>query len=632
MIYKRLFSKTTFIFLGIMFLFFLIKIASFDFFSQLNTIFTDQLQGFLTPRKEIMIVEIDEKSLQQIGPWPWSRQVFAQVLANLNPEKPRIVGIDVLFLDKREEDEEVMYQLSKNNYPLTLAGKIDNETFLQPVYTSNLITSGFINLNSQSDGKIRQFQNKLNISNTCVTSFASSVFEQYLGKKLAGCINESTPLYYNYTRQAFSHISFIDVYNRQFPKDSFRNKIVLVGFTTKDLKSQIDDNFTDIFGAQTPGIKIHAQIINSLLHNRFQRDIPQIYFYIICLFISVITLAFFILSQKKLSFRFLTVGLIWLFTQIVGVMLFEFGINWFFVQFSFIWLGIIFYILVFDNLKQSKERQFLKQAFQQYISPKLLPTLLKHPEKLALGGEKRQMTVLFCDIRSFTSYSEKVPPEKLVESLNQYLELMSSLILDEQGTIDNFIGDAIMAFWNAPLFEKQHELKAVKTALKMLEALHKLHTDWQIGIGINSGEMIVGNIGGSKRFDYTVLGDNVNLASRVEGLTKKYGVNILITEAVKNKVKDPTIMYRLIDEVVVKGKNQAVKLYQPLLCTRENQILKNEYEKGFTLYQQGKFTKALQTWDRLINDPVVYIMQKRIVELQKDQNRLWDGIWRWEHK
>jgi len=183
-----------------------------------------------------------------------------------------------------------------------------------------------------------------------------------------------------------------------------------------------------------------------------------------------------------------------------------------------------------------------------------------------------------------------------------------------------------------PLFEKQHELKAVKTALKMLEALHKLHTDWQIGIGINSGEMIVGNIGGSKRFDYTVLGDNVNLASRVEGLTKKYGVNILITEAVKNKVKDPTIMYRLIDEVVVKGKNQAVKLYQPLLCTRENQILKNEYEKGFTLYQQGKFTKALQTWDRLINDPVVYIMQKRIVELQKDQNRLWDGIWRWEHK
>ena len=179
--------------------------------------------------------------------------------------------------------------------------------------------------------------------------------------------------------------------------------------------------------------------------------------------------------------------------------------------------------------------------------------ILKDPSRLKLGGEKRRMSVLFSDIRGFTSIAESMPPEKLVVTINAYLTHMTGIVFEQDGVLDKYIGDAVMAFWNAPLDQADHALRAVKTALAMQTAVADMNREKElpdglairIGIGINTGDMIVGNMGSEARFDYTVIGDNVNLASRLEGLTKEYGVGILVTEATIADIKDKVLARRI---------------------------------------------------------------------------------------
>ncbi len=220
-------------------------------------------------------------------------------------------------------------------------------------------------------------------------------------------------------------------------------------------------------------------------------------------------------------------------------------------------------------IAEEKERMRVKAAFQNYVAPEVVNTMLQHPDMLHLGGEKREMTVLFSDIRGFTTLSEQMEPEVLVGLLHSYLNPMTETVFQHNGTMDKYIGDAIMAIYGAPLVLNDHADRACDTALAMIEKLHQLWEEWRakslpelkIGIGINSGLMTVGNMGSERLFDYTVIGDNVNLASRLEGLNKYYGTAILISDATQKQLHNQYIL-REVDRVRVKGKKKTVGIFE----------------------------------------------------------------------
>ena len=222
--------------------------------------------------------------------------------------------------------------------------------------------------------------------------------------------------------------------------------------------------------------------------------------------------------------------------------------------------------------KHERERREIREAFQKYLSPKILEAILRDPDQLTLGGQRREVTILFSDIRSFTSLSERLPPQQLTQLLQEYFEAMTEEVLKEDGILDKYIGDAIMAFWGAPIEQKDQADRAVRAAQSMMRRLSELTESWQrkgypifdIGIGINLGVATVGNMGSSMRFDYTAVGDTVNAASRLEQLTKEYKNHIIISESTKRQL---TIDPRLKDlgEVTVKGKEKPIHVFEVLL-------------------------------------------------------------------
>jgi adenylate cyclase len=224
-------------------------------------------------------------------------------------------------------------------------------------------------------------------------------------------------------------------------------------------------------------------------------------------------------------------------------------------------------------ITEEKEKKWVRKAFSHYLSPKVMEEILTDPSKLGLGGKRENLTVLFSDIRGFTSYCEKRAPEDIIPILNEYLDVMSNVILKYNGTLDKYVGDEIVAFFGAPAMKQplNHAEMAVRTSLEMVAELKKLHEKWKsegkepldFGVGINTGPMMVGNMGSTNRLNYTVIGDEVNLGARVEALTRDYNVRIIITQSTYDNVKDMVEVKRL-GEVMVKGKAQPVIVYELL--------------------------------------------------------------------
>jgi adenylate cyclase len=259
-----------------------------------------------------------------------------------------------------------------------------------------------------------------------------------------------------------------------------------------------------------------------------------------------------------------------------------------------------------------------------YLSGNLLDQLIKDPSKLKLGGEKRNVTIIFTDIRGFTTLSESVSSEELIQILELYFTPMTQIVLDNNGTLDKYIGDAIMAFYNAPIDVPNHERCAVVTALEMLEKLKDVNAELtrrklpniDFGAGINTGDAIVGNIGSMNRFDYSVIGDSVNVASRVEGLCKSYKAHIIITQSTKDGLDESEFLIREIDEVSVRGKHTATKLYQVLIDTPQNKELKELYDKGMVTYHSENIEEAkeifMQCYKEYNDETALLFVENRI--------------------
>ena len=249
----------------------------------------------------------------------------------------------------------------------------------------------------------------------------------------------------------------------------------------------------------------------------------------------------------------------------------------------------------YRNLIIEKRGRYLKKAFSSYVSAELVDEIVKNPDLLKLGGEKREISILFSDIRGFTTLSESLSPEELVRLLNEYLAPMTRIVMEERGTLDKFIGDAVMAIYNAPLTVAGHAGHACRSALKMLDRLGELNAEFakrglpriDIGIGINTGQAVVGNMGADMRFDYTAIGDNVNLASRLEGLNKYYGTHILVSESTRAQAEG--FGFREVDLVRVKGKNEPVSVYELLNEPGEPEPA---FVRALALYRAQEFARA----------------------------------------
>jgi adenylate cyclase len=273
-------------------------------------------------------------------------------------------------------------------------------------------------------------------------------------------------------------------------------------------------------------------------------------------------------------------------------------------------LSVAFGTIFLGYRSVDREKGVLRQTFEHYLDASVLEQMLAHPEKLKLGGEKKEMTVLFSDIRGFTSLSERLTPEGLVKLINAYLTPMTDVVFEQGGTLDKYIGDAVMAFWGAPVDQPDHALRACRAALRFLEKLAQLNAGWRaqglpevdIGVGISSGPMNVGNMGTHGRFNYTVMGDAVNLASRLEGTNKDYGTRVLLSEGTWQLVRDQVVTRRL-GAVRVKGKSQPVPIYELRALGQasgeEAQLLRC-FEEGVEHFAAGRTVAAAACFEQVL--------------------------------
>lgn len=307
------------------------------------------------------------------------------------------------------------------------------------------------------------------------------------------------------------------------------------------------------------------------------------------------------------------------------------------VSLTMSWLGLLLYRSTWEQGR----RAWITESFGKYVSPELVTLIAESPNGVELDGEQKMLTILFSDLKDFTHISEKLTPKELVKFLNEYFVRVTEIILRNGGTVDKFIGDAVMAFWNAPLNQEGHEELAMRSALEILDVSRRMQEESAWGaqftlatrIGINTGQAIVGNIGSSIRFNYTTVGDTVNLASRLEGLNQHYGTSILVSETTRARIKDK-VTFRELDRVTVKGKSQPTTIYEPLERNRE--ALAEKFAQGLAGYRGGNWDLAIQRFTACLKafpgDSPSHVMLERARRFKSNPPSSWDGTFHFEAK
>jgi adenylate cyclase len=645
-------KKVYYIFgIGLICFLFLSLLFFSNFFSKLNLELTDNLYGQDSHIKDIIIIAIDDDSMVKIGTWPWSRDVYSQLLSKINQSK--VIAFDISFFKNGSGDDEFVKAIENSQTPIVFGFeymkiiKVKDELKgsepmypIESFYKFNNTYVGYVNVITNEDGKIRQLPLNLSEEKDNQMSLTEKVYQIFMGKE-----HKKELLNINFVGgpNTFETISFYDVISNntnKYNQEYFKNKIIFVGSSSPNLN---DNHFVPTSnGIPMPGVEIHANALNTMLTKSYLSYEKNIYVILSIFIIAIIISLFTIYLSTKLSIIFSLLILIG--HQFSSIFFFANGtiINLVYVPLTII-LTLICQIILIYNLEK-KHKQELLSAFKKYVSKEVVEEIAKNPDKIKFGGEKKQLTILFSDIRSFTTISESMTPTELVSLLNEYLSIMTEIVMKNKGLVDKFIGDAIMAFWGAPLDNNQSEIDACNTALEMSKALDDLNKkrkeknlkEINIGIGLNSGEAIVGNLGSKDRFDYTAIGDSVNTSSRYEGLTKYYGIRIIVGEKTYEKVKDKFI-FRELDRVIVKGKKEITTIYE-LLCKKESneenktqkhfEKLSKDFHIALIQYRNRNFDVAKDLFAKIYeknNDYPSFEMIKRC-----DENKLTPPNDNWE--
>ena len=695
-------------------------------------------RGERAPGIETVIAAIDEKSVTELGRWPWTRTKIAKLIDTLKEYGARSIGFDVVFaepdknaslieleeLSKKVDDmglkdpELLRYihgQKEKANTDLILARAIERAGIVTMgyfFYTSDkeaehlsledikrgeeyiseskygivrikggqeespmieayavapnikplsdaAAISGFFNAFPDIDGTNRWFPLAIKLGDNFYPPLSVAVLEQYLdwpmlslkleaygveGIKMGDIeipTDESGRILINFLGpiKTFPVYSITDIINNRLDPSLFKDKIVLVGATA----TGIYDLRVTPFSTAYPGIGIHATVIDNILHQNFIKR-PGWTALIDVFFIILFGFIMGIIISRVSAIRGLLFGIVLVAAWVM--------VNRFIFSSYNLWLNIVYPLFtilavyvgvtIYKYITEEREKKKIKGAFQYYLTASVINEMLKDPSKLKLGGDKKDLSVLFSDIRGFTTVSEKLTPEELVHLLNEYLTAMTDVVFKYEGLLDKYMGDAIMAVFGAPLDQPDHPKRACMTAMGMMNELRKLQKKWtdegrpvlDIGIGINSGDMVVGNMGSEMRFDYTVMGDSVNLGSRLEGINKEYGTNIVISEFTYESVKD-ALFCRELDSVRVKGKLLPVRIYE-LLGEKKDSEEWNDFvrvfDEGLAHYKQCRWDDAINCFQSATEirsgDPPSELYIKRCSELKENPPESgWDGVY-----
>ena len=574
----------------------MMRLKSFDFLLQSETKELSQ---------DIGIVTIDEESIEKYGQWPWDRRVLADLVVKLREAQVGIIVMPILFseYDRMGGDEafvNTIYQMgvviaqvgttqiNKNAVPRGVAKIGDPLPWLYewpgmlgpiPELGQYADGVGVINTAPEIDGVVRRVPLIMKIGDETYPAIALETIRVATGDPSyqikageGGVIAVRVPGYDTIETDPHARIwlrwkkeyNTLSAASQDFSE--FAGKTVIIGLTAEGLSSIV---------ATPNGEQYDYMLSASTLQTVLDGDQINRYDYslILELLVSIILGVLIVILARFTPYWFIGLFLILTYISLIYVSYFFFAkyliladVSWAIIIITIVGMHSIFNRFVLEfQLKQQ-----IKKQFEHYLDPGMVKKLQKDPSLLKLGGETRNMTFLFCDIRGFTPISEKYKgnPAGLTKLINRFLTRMTDVIISNGGTIDKFMGDCIMAFWNAPIENKKHREMAVKSALEMTKALAELNVRLQaeglpqinIGIGINTGDALVGNMGSEQRFDYSVIGDAVNLASRLESSSKTLGKTIVIGEDTRHTI-ETVYPFDYIDSITVKGKTENIKVY-----------------------------------------------------------------------
>ena len=545
------------------------------------------------PMTDIHILAIDEKTMAEYGDMTfWDRSVYGDLVSYLcadSTKQPAVIGFDVMFVSEKSETEDNAFAQSCKQAgnvvaainlvykdKLTVSDKgieVDSNNIALVEYPYAALRDeteyGFATVAQDADGYIRHAVNEADYEGEGIYSFAYKVAENYAKNKSASIdFPYDNKSYYGFTFTGrsgeYEIISLCDVLDEKIPASYFKDGIVLVGAYAPGMQDSY--NVACQRGRQMYGVEINANLIQALLQGKVNHSVST---YVYLIFSTIIVIAFFILCRctniivGTVALFLLTGGEI-----IANNVLYKKGLDTPFIYLPLMEILIYAYFLVGGYLIERIRRKKVLSVFQKYVAPQVVDKLSKSGEfEVKLGGEKREVAVLFVDIRGFTTMSEQLDPEEVMEILNEYLHLTTHSILDNGGTLDKFIGDATMAVFNAPFDLEDYEFKAIKAAIAMregsLELEKKLSEKFgksvSFGIGVHCGKAIVGNVGCDFRMDYTAIGDTVNTAARLESNAGKN--QILISEMVYNRLSD-RINVTEVGPMKFKGKLNEMLVYE----------------------------------------------------------------------
>jgi len=530
-----------------------------------------------------------------------------------------------------------------------------------PEFAANAKNFGFFDLVPDPDGTVRRepavlsFQRNLypSLDVAAVLAYTNNSLEQVevifnpvgveriaLGRNIIPTDRQANvQLDYDGPQGTFPTYSFADVVRRNLPAEKFRGRLVLIGPTVPGIS---DMAITPFPPKQFPGVEIHANVMDDILYQHYiRRGFGE----------KMADVAFLILFSLGAGYLFSVFSPLRATVLLISSLVLYFFLTYYLFANYRMWVadflplttlastyaGIVSYRFFFEE----GEKRKVRSAFSQYLHPGLISQILNRPEALRLGGEEKELTALFADIRGFTTLSEGLSPSHLVDLLNEYFTEMTEVIFKNWGTLDKYVGDGIVAFWGAPYPQTDHPIRACRAGLEMLHALERLQRDWKtrgmprldIGIGINTGIMLVGNMGSKRRFNFTVMGDSVNLASRLESINRQFGTNLIVSEATLVPVKDQ-VVFRELDLLRVKGKRQPVKIYELLGLASDASLYRDmidRFEKGMEAYRSGQWKTAIEVFEALAcdypEDGPTHVFLKRCHDLlARPPEGSWDGV------
>ena len=666
-----------------------LRLERIGFITRLDNILYDWRLAMTMPRardNRIVILDIDEKSLGEIGHWPWSRNVMAELLDKLfDRQGVQLVAFDVVWAERDPSSGiEVLDKLGRGELkdnaqfqssyaalrpnldfdgrfaaamkgrpvvlgyyfnsedravrvnalprPVLLKGafKGTNAEFHEwkgytgnlPEYVQSAAAVGHINPFLDSDGVLRRVPLLVEFEGDYYEALSLAVFRTVTAKTMGGIQpvqpgfkersleslrvgpfeipvddNGAALIPYRNGKPSFKYMSVVDVLKDRVPAGALKDKIVLVGATASALEDLRSTPVSNVL----PGVEVHASMIAGMLDQEFKRR-PWFTYgaEAILLFLGGVTLAVLI---PLLTAFWATVAVLAGAGAIVALNVAMWQLNDFVLPLaSSLLMTIALYTMnmAYGYFVESRSKRLIAQRFREYVPPEVVAKMERDPAKYDMP-RTADLSILFCDVRGFTGISETLSPEALREYINDYLTEMSTIIRSgHKGTLDKYIGDAIMAFWGAPMTDRQHARNAVLAGLDMQKACRALNERFKargwpaltIGVGINSGTVRVGDMGSQLRRAYTAMGDPVNVASRLEGRTKHYGVGILVGETTRKQVEDVT--FREVDRVKVKGKDEAITVYEPLGITAE---LDSAVQEELRIWNQALRAYRARNWD-----------------------------------